>query len=379
MATKSEETDVSDNLIQYRKYRPQAGARVVIDQANTIIADAEADGWHSMTLRQLYYQFVSRGFIPNAVSEYKRLGRIITDARYGGLVSWTAIEDAGRNSYHFPENPTAEQVLNGIERKLTIDPWANQDTYVEVWVEKQALESTIARPAGRLNTPYMACKGYLSASEAWRASLRFQRAIAKGKNPVLLHLGDHDPSGIDMTRDNGDRLAEFLGGRIEVRRIALNMDQVEQYSPPPNPAKEDDSRYPRYKAEYGDESWELDALRQNTIGDIITENLRSFINQEKWYADMAEQARRREPLAKLKALWPDVEDLVMRTDRPLQRLKLYDDAMDMGQTKDTVEFLDWIADRLVHVHGESENVDFVLSLRERTEALKDARSGETLE
>lgn len=370
---------MSDNLIQYRKYRPQAGARVVIDQANQIIADAEADGWYSMTLRQLYYQFVSRGFIPNAVSEYKRLGRIITDARYGGLVSWTAIEDAGRNSYHFPENPTAEKVLDGIERKLTIDPWANQDTYVEVWVEKQALESTIARPAGRLNTPYMACKGYLSASEAWRASLRFQRAIAKGKNPVLLHLGDHDPSGIDMTRDNGDRLAEFLGGRIEVRRIALNMNQVEEYSPPPNPAKEDDSRYPRYKAEYGDESWELDALRQNTIGDIITENLRSFINQEKWDADMAEQARRREPLAKLKALWPDVENLVMRSDRPLQRLKLYDDAVDMGQTKDTVEFLDWIADRLVHVHGESENVDFVLSLRERTEALKDARSGENLD
>lgn len=369
---------MSNNLIQYRKYRPQAGARIVIDHANTIIADAAADGWSSMTLRQLYYQFVSRGFIPNAVSEYKRLGRIITDARYGGLVSWTAIEDAGRNSYHFPENPTAEQVLNGIENRLRIDPWANQDTYVEVWVEKQALEATIARPASWLNTPYMACKGYLSASEAWRASLRFQRAIAKGKNPVLLHLGDHDPSGIDMTRDNGDRLAEFLGGQIEVRRIALNMDQVEQYAPPPNPAKEDDSRYPRYKAEYGEESWELDALRQNTIGEIITENLRSFIDQDRWDEDMAEQNRRCEPLSKLKDLWPDVEDLVMRTDQPLHRLRLYDRAMDMGQP-DTLEFLTWIADRLVQVHGESENVDFVRSLRERIVALEYARDEEPCE
>lgn len=338
------------DLIQYRKYRPQAGARTVIDQANQIIADAEADGWHSMTLRQLYYQFVSKAFIPNAVSEYKRLGRIITDARYGGLVSWTAIEDAGRASYHFPENPTAEQVLNGIERKLTIDPWANQDTYVEVWVEKQALEATIARPAGLLNTPYMACKGYLSASEAWRASLRFQRAIAKGKNPVLLHLGDHDPSGIDMTRDNGDRLAEFLGGRIEVRRIALNMDQVEEYSPPPNPAKEDDSRYPRYKAEYGEESWELDALRQNTIGDIITTNLKSFINQEKWDADMAEQARRREPLSKLKARWSEVEVLLARNDKPMLKLQ----AMERIHHLSVATTLS-NAERVVRAHDEDNN------------------------
>ena len=345
------------DLIQYRKYRPQAGARLVIDQANSIIADAEADGWHSMTLRQLYYQFVSKGFIPNAVSEYKRLGRIITDGRYGGLVSWTAIEDAGRASYHFPENPTAEQVLNGIERKLTIDPWANQDTYVEVWVEKQALEATIARPAGLLNTPYMACKGYLSASEAWRASLRYQRAIAKGKNPVLLHLGDHDPSGIDMTRDNGDRLEEFLSMGVEVRRVALNMDQVEQYSPPPNPAKEDDSRYPRYKAEYGEESWELDALRQNTIGDIITTNLKSFINQEKWDADMVEQAKRREPLSKLKARWPEVEELVGRNDRPLDKLRAMEGIHHMGVATTLAN-----AERVVRAHDEDNNRHLLMDM-----------------
>lgn len=367
------------SLIQYRSYRPQAGARVVIDQANLIIAEAEADGWSSMTLRQLYYQFVSRGFIPNTVADYKRLGRIITDARYGGLVSWTAIEDAGRNSYHFPEHPTAADVLSGIERRLTIDPWADQDAYVEVWVEKQALEATIARPCSRLNTPYMACKGNLSASEAWRAGLRFQRAMSRGKKPVMLHLGDHDPSGVDMTRDNRDRLAEFVEMGVEVRRIALNMDQVEQYGPPPNPAKETDSRYAKYVEEFGDESWELDALNQNVIGEIITAHLRGFIDQERWDASMAEQARRREPLSKLLDQWGDVEELVGRTDFPLKRLRRYDGAIDMGQSKDTIEFLDWIGDRLVHVHGESENVDFVLSLRERTEALKNARTGEGLE
>lgn len=315
-------------LIAYRKHRFSGPTRQLVDDANTILEEAAADGWPSMTLRQLYYQFVARGLIPNTVADYKRLGRVVTDARYSGQLSWTAIEDAGRNSYHFPENPTAEDVLRGIERKLTIDPWADQDHYVEVWVEKQALEATVARPCGQLQTPYMACKGYLSASEAWRAGRRFQRAIDAGKDVVLLHLGDHDPSGIDMTRDNGKRLKEFLDMGVDVRRIALNMDQVEQYGPPPNPAKEKDSRFKWYLQEYGPESWELDALRQNVIGDIITSELQGLIDPERWDAAMEEQARRREPLAKLVAAWTDVEDLVTRTDAPLTRLRQYDDLTD---------------------------------------------------
>jgi predicted RNA-binding Zn ribbon-like protein len=81
-------------------------------------------------------------------------------------------------------------------------------------------------------------------------------------------------------------------------------------------------------------------------------------------------------LAELARQWADIENLVTRTDRPLARLGQYDDAMDMGASLRTAPFLTWIADRLVQVHGESENVDFVQSLRERTEALKQAREEE---
>lgn len=89
---------------------------------------------------------------------------------------------------------------------------------------------------------------------------------------------------------------------------------------------------------------------------------------------MVEQERLRKPLAELARQWADVENLVTRTDRPLARLEQYDDAMDMGASLRTAPFLAWIADRLVQVHGESENVDFVRSLRERTEALDIARN-----
>lgn len=335
-------------LLQYRDTRFSVPIRSVIDQANIIIEEAATDGWPSMTLRQLYYQFVARGFIPNTVRDYKRLGRIVTDGRYAGLISWTAIEDAGRASYHFPETPTAQDVLRGIQYRLTIDPWLDQDHYVEVWVEKQALEATIARPCRNLNTPYMACKGYLSASEAWRASLRFDRAMKRGKKPVLIHLGDHDPSGLDMTRDNGVRLKEFLRQGVNVRRVALNMDQVETYNPPPNPAKETDSRFEGYQEQFGEESWELDALRQNTIGEIITEALMEFIDQDAWDASMQTQAERRVPLAALPDRWDEVEELVLSAGRPLDQLRQLKDAVE-GVPEDLVLAQNTLAPMILNV------------------------------
>lgn len=277
-----------------------------------------------MTLRQLYYQFVSKALIPNSDREYKRLGRIVTDARYAGLISWTSIEDAGRNSYHSVGAQSAEEVLKGLEQSIRLDVWREQPDYVEVWVEKQALESTIARPCNQLRVPYMACKGYLSASEMWRAGRRFEAAIRRGQRPVLLHLGDHDPSGIDMTRDSDERLAEFARMGVTVRRLALNMDQVEEYDPPPNPAKQTDSRFTGYEAQYGDTSWELDALPQRVIGQIITAAVKEHLNQEKWDEVIAREKTLREPLSGLHSCWDEVSRLMGDEGLPLERLQAYE-------------------------------------------------------
>jgi hypothetical protein len=102
---------------------------------------------------------------------------------------------------------------------------------------------------------------------------------------VILHLGDHDPSGVDMTRDIQDRL-ELLSDRapIEVRRIALTMEQVRRYNPPPNPAKITDSRSASYIDKYGDKSWELDALEPRVLVALIKENVIS-IRDNKMYQE----------------------------------------------------------------------------------------------
>jgi hypothetical protein len=233
----------------------------MVNYANTIIREYQTQGF-TLTLRQLYYQFVSRDLLPNKQSEYKRLGSVINDARLAGLIDWDAIEDRTRNlkSESFWSSPN--EILESAAYGYRANIWESQDYYIEVWLEKEAVVGVIEPVCRRWRTPYFACRGYSSQSEQWRAGKRFAQMIRFGKRVLVLHLGDHDPSGIDMSRDNDERLAMFArySMNLELKRIALNMNQVEQYNPPPNPAKMTDIRFGGYAAAYGDESWELDAL-----------------------------------------------------------------------------------------------------------------------
>lgn len=296
-------------LIQYVEKNFRRSSLEIIDKANEIIRGYQRQGF-TLTLRQLYYQFISRDIFPNTEQSYDRLGSIITDARLAGLISWEAIEDRGRgvNAWRIEEEEA--EVLNGVEYGFALDYWQRQNAYVEVWVEKEALSSVIERPCNIRSVPYMACKGYLSASEAWRSGQRFERMLDEGRRCVLIHLGDHDPSGMDMTRDNAERLELFARENVEVRRVALNMDQVEQYNPPPNPAKMTDSRAGDYVARFGRTSWELDALEPSVIAALITEQIDSLIDEELWAETEAEESERREQLAKLHGNWDQVSEFL---------------------------------------------------------------------
>lgn len=259
-----------------------------IEQANKIIAEYQADGF-TLTLRQLYYQFVSLDLLPNKQSEYKRLGAILNDARLAGLVDWNAMEDRTRNrqgGWWSSEIQTPEEVLQGAAEGHSLNNWEDQDCHVEVWIEKDALVGVIEGACRKWGTPYFACRGYNSQSEQWNAGMRFVDKLNEGKDVHILHLGDHDPSGIDMTHDNIGRLEMFARGHSnkvpEIHRLALNMDQVNEYSPPPNPAKMTDSRFGKYVAEFGESCWELDALKPKVISALIEDKIKELIDFDKW-------------------------------------------------------------------------------------------------
>lgn len=255
--------------------------RNLIDHANVIIGEYQAMGF-SLTLRQLYYQFVARDIIPNNMRSYKIIGNVINDARLAGLIDWDAIEDRTRNLRALSHWDTGADIVQGCANQFMMNRWDNQEVRLEVWIEKDALIGVIEGACKKWDVPYFACRGFASQSELYSAGKRFQWYLDRGQRPIVIHLGDHDPSGIDMTRDNESRLEMFSKQPIEVRRIALNIDQVQQYNPPPNPAKTTDSRYEGYTKTYGIDSWELDALDPVVINDLVEEEIKNFLDEDQW-------------------------------------------------------------------------------------------------
>lgn len=293
------------------------GSLDIIDKANEICADYARQGF-DLTLRQLYYQFVARGWIPNRQTEYKRLGSVINDARLAGLIDWNYIVDRTRNLQSLAHWEDPEQILRAVAQQYRHERWADQPYRVEVWIEKDALVGVIAGACRRHDVDYFSCRGYTSQSELWGAAQRLTGYEQAGQKTVIIHLGDHDPSGIDMTRDIRDRL-ELFGSSARVRRIALNLDQVQQYNPPPNPAKITDSRSGPYIEEFHDPEvdepgearcWELDALDPATLDALVDSEIARWRAEDVWAASTERQEHQRSLLVATHRRWDEVAELV---------------------------------------------------------------------
>lgn len=250
----------------------------IIDE---VVEDYKSQGY-KLTIRQLYYQLVARGHIENTVRSYDNIVVLMTNARLAGLIDWDAIEDRTRGFLDRSHWGSGSEILGAVARQYHEDLWQDQDHRIFVVVEKEALAGVLERTCHELDVPLLPARGYPSATTLREfAKGRIMRACQK---IVLLHLGDHDPSGIDMSRDLLDRLRLFSRDRIpiEFERIALNMDQIEEQQPPPNPAKVTDSRYAKYQRMYGDESWELDALSPSYLHGLVTQKVEQYIDHSLW-------------------------------------------------------------------------------------------------
>ncbi len=243
------------------------------------IIDEYAEEGYRLTLRQLYYQLVSRDIIPNQVKEYAKLSGLLVQGRMAGFVDWDAIEDRLRVPYLPYWVSDVPHAINDTIRQYRLNRQKDQEVYIEVWVEKDALSGVLKRTTEHFHINLMVNRGYSSCTamhDAYERLLRYQR---NGKKIVILYLGDHDPSGLDMIRDIQDRLSEF-GTRPEVKHLGITRKQIEKYSPPPNPAKITDPRADKYIAEHGNISWEVDALTPSMLNQLIKKNVEKLIDMD---------------------------------------------------------------------------------------------------
>lgn len=280
----------------------------IIAAAAAIIANYRRQGF-SLTLRQLYYQFVATQPLakpfPNTTQSYKRLGKIISDARLAGRLDWAAMEDRTRRVIIPNAWSSPDAIVGACARQYQIDLWRRQPAYVEAWIEKDALVGVLEAACEDVRLPFFSCRGYTSQSALYDAGKRIARE-ARNRDAVILHLGDHDPSGIDMTRDIAERVTMFAGRTVGVRRLALNMDQVEDQNPPPNPAKLTDSRAADYVARYGYDSWELDALTPTFIRGLIEDEVASIRDETVWEEDVEREREERAQIEVVAENWSEV-------------------------------------------------------------------------
>lgn len=273
---------------------------------NEIIKEYSMQGY-KLTLRQLYYQLVSRDIIPNQQKEYAKLSGLLVKGRMGGVVDWDAIEDRTRSPYVPYWVHDVEDAINDAIIQFRFNRQKDQDVYIEVWVEKDALSGVLKKITSYYHINLMVNRGYSSCSAMHDAFKRLKLQEDSGKKTHILYLGDHDASGLDMIRDIKERLEEF-GVYPLVKHIGLTMEQINKFSPPPNPAKITDPRAKWYIEKFGEVSWEVDALDPETLHKLVKKNVEELINMEKFKDLLKEEEKAKIKLGKIAVNFEEMED-----------------------------------------------------------------------
>jgi hypothetical protein len=352
--------------VRYERWSPSPAHAQIVNDANQLVHDYAEQGYN-VTLRQIYYRFVALDLFPddrtwvrddagrwrrqpggtkNADPNYKWLGDLLNRARLAGLFDWNHMVDRMRDPEDTAHWDGPQNIVYAAATSFRLDKWADQPRRVEVWVEKDALSDVVGRVTRRYDVALFACRGYVSQSAQWQAAQRIGRHLRNGQAVTVLHLGDHDPSGLDMTDDNTGRLHKFLrrdwldeyaddfpGDTVTAAdiddhmaervgdprpfrliRVALNMDQIRRYDPPPNPTKLTDSRTQGYVNQFGSECWELDALPPEVLDQLVSDQLDQVWDLHRYQRIAGEEAEHRRLLAAAATHWPQVTQFLTSLD-----------------------------------------------------------------
>ncbi len=306
---------------KFEDWNPRQDAIELVVTAISIINTYADDGF-DLTLRQLYYRIIALDLFPedrrwqwtgskwakdvngtkNAEPNYKWLGRIIGKARNAGLIDWNMIVDRIRSVDENSHWLSPSEVIQTAANVFAIDKWRKQPYRILVMVEKDALSGILLPVCQALDVQFSINRGYASQTHLYEIAkvMKGWQEQENGKQiPIVLYFGDHDPSGLDMDRDLSKRLSIYSDlNIIEVSRLALTMEQIEEHAPPPNPAKMTDSRAKAYVISYGNESWELDALEPRLLTDLVRNEIELYIDRDLWKVEKAREDNMRAELQK---------------------------------------------------------------------------------
>lgn len=255
----------------------------------------EAD--QPMTVRQVFYQAVTRGLIEKTEAQYKQtVCRLLADMRREGEIPFGWIADNTRwqrKSRTFSGLAAClEKTASTYRRAL----WDNQEAYVEVWLEKEALAGVLIDVTSDWDVPLMVTRGYSSLSFLHAAA---EAIASEGKPAHLYYFGDHDPSGVDIPRVVERSIRELAPeAEVHFQVVAVTPEQIRELKLPTRPTKGTDARAASFKGR----SVEVDAIPPPKLREIAETCIVRHIDEHQLEATRRIEAQERETLERIPEL-----------------------------------------------------------------------------
>jgi hypothetical protein len=265
--------------------KPQSRTLPLRNAILSVAADYE-----QMTVRQLYYQLVSRGVLEKTEQAYKRVCDISAQMRLNGSLPYRKIADGSRarwTPYAFGGLTEALEITASAYRR---NIWIDQDAHVEIWCEKDALTGVIKPICDEYCVPYVATRGFPSLTLLYESAMEM---IERGKPTALYYFGDHDASGQAISVNLEEKMRAH-GADVRVQRVGLLQEHIAAYDLPTRPSKTSDKRTPKFAAQYGDACVELDALPPHILTRWVEESIIVNLDRQRWRKTLETEALEKE-------------------------------------------------------------------------------------
>jgi hypothetical protein len=246
-----------------------------------------------MTVRQVFYQATVRGLVEKAESGYAKVQVDLTVMRRAGELPYGWLADNTRWQRRPRTFASVEDALRDTAAFYRKSLWTNADSYVEIWLEKDALSGVIYPVTSMYDVPLMVARGY--------ASLSFLYSAAEYINTLdvptyIYHLGDFDPSGVNA----GEKIEETLNelapdATIIFERLAVTRRQIQNWNLPTRPTKKSDTR----SKGFGAISVELDAIDPNQLRTIVQDAIERHLPADQFEVLKAAEESEREIIGRL--------------------------------------------------------------------------------
>ena len=274
------------------KRKRNRATKAGVEQRRRAVFDI-VEAMRPMTVRQVFYQATVHGLVEKAQSGYVKVRDDLTLMRRAGELPYSWLADNTRWQMKPDTFNNVEEALEETARLYRKSLWADADSYVEIWLEKDALSGVVYPITSRYDVPLMVARGY--------ASLSFLHSAADCINDLtvpayIYHLGDFDPSGVNAGENIEENLREMApNAEIHFERIAVNQEQIAEWDLPTRPTKEKDSR----SKNFGEVSVELDAIEPDMLRAIVQKAIERHLPKRQYEVLKAAEQSDREKICRL--------------------------------------------------------------------------------